>query len=348
MGKVSTFFGDFEEVDEQEEGKVVPKEVDTEEKPDVDIEKDTEIEPVEKVEPEKVVPDSKGGGGKEVEEVDDLIKTFDSLVESLEKEELMFLDEDKVYEPTADGFQQMLKDNMEAQKAKLEKEFEEREAKLREELEGGQEVKFADLDPSDEEHALAMLEQYYQLTGFTEDEVKDKIIEVKTLDNLEKEAKIAQRFLVKEEQRLEDLEKKRKEAEIANKQKEIDDYITEVKSQIDAIDEVSGLKLDAKTKEKVKDYLFKVDKKDGLTQAQRASKDPQRRLKLAILDFMDFNKKDIEIKVKTELANEYSKKTSRFTSKNVSTKGTTVEAQESKEGLRPGFMDFWSTSRNED
>ena len=192
-----------------------------------------------------------------------------------------------------------------------------------------------------------MLEQYYQLTGFTEDQIKDKITEVKTLNNLEREAKIAQRFLVKEEQKLEAIEKQKEEEKIANKQKEIDAYITEVKSQIDAIDEIAGFKLDTKTKEKVKDYLFKVDK-DGLTQAQKAGKDPQRRLKLAILDFIDFNKKDVEIKVKTELANEYSKKVSRFTSKNVSTKGTTVEAQEKTEGLKPGFMDFWSASRNED
>ena len=208
MGKVSTFFGDFEEVDESIE-KVIPREVDTEENQEVDTEKEDNQNPIEKVEPGKVAPNSKGGGEEKSEEVDDLIKTFDSLVESLEKEELMFLDEEKVYEPTPEGFQQMLKDNMEAQKAKLEKEFEEREAKLREELENSQVVKFADLDPSDEEHALAMLEQYYQLTGFTEDEIKDKITEVKTLDNLEKEAKIAQRFLVKEEQKLEAIEKQK-------------------------------------------------------------------------------------------------------------------------------------------
>ena len=60
---------------------------------------------------------------------------------------------------------------------------------------------------------------------------------------------------------------------------------------------------------------------------------------------MDFNKKDVEIKVKTELSNEYSKKVSRFTNKNVSAKGTTIDAQEKTDGLKPGFMDFWSTSR---
>lgn len=346
MGKVSTFFGDFEEVDESIE-KVIPREVDTDENQEVDTEKDDDTKPIEKVESEKIAPNSKGVGEQKPEEVDDLVKTFDSLVESLEKEELMFLDEDKVYEPTPEGFQQMLKDNMEAQKTKLEKEFAEKEAKLREEFENEQTVKFADLDPSDEEHAMVMLTQYYQLTGFTEDEIKDKLSEVKTLDNVEKEAKVAQRFLVKEEQKLEALEKQQEAKKEADRQAEIDTYIAEVKAQIDAMDEVAGLKLDEKTKGKVKDYLFKVDK-DGLTQAQKASKDPQRRLKLAILDFMDYNKKDIEVKVKSELANEYSKKVSRFTSKNVSSKGTTVEAQEKTEGLKPGFMDFWSASRNED
>ena len=346
MGKVSTFFGDFEEEDSGVVD-VISKEIDTEEIPEVDIEKDNDQKPDVKVELEKVAPDSTGVGNTKSEVVDDLVKTFDSLVESLEKEDLMFLDEEKVYDPTPEGFQQMLKDNMEAQRTKLEKEFEEREAKLREELDSDQNVKFADLDPNDEEHAIVMLEQYYQLTGFTEEEVKEKISEVKTLGNVEKEARVAQRFLVKEEQKLEVIEKQRKDKEVLDKQVEIDNYIADVKAQIDAIDEIAGFKLDTKTKDKVKDYLFKTDK-DGLTQAQKASKDPQRRLKLAILDFMDFNKKDVEIKVKTELANEYSKKVSRFTNKNVSAKGTTIDAQEKTDGLKPGFMDFWSTSRNED
>jgi len=346
MGKVSTFFGDFEEVDESAE-QIIPKEVDTEEKVEVDVEKEEDTKPIEKVEHGKVAPDSKGGGEENKEEVNDLIKTFDSLVESLEKEELMFLDEEKVYEPTPEGFQQMLKDNMEAQKSKLEKEFEEREAAIRAELERGQEVKFADLDPSEETHALAMLEQYYKLTDYTDDEIKDKIDTLKTLGDVEKEAKIAQRFLVKKEKEYEEVEKQREASKVADKQKEIDDYINSVKSQIDAVEEMAGFKLDTKTKNGFKDYLFKQDK-EGLTAAQKAAKDPNRRLKLAFMDYMDYNKKDFEIKAKTELANEYSKKVSRFTSKNVSTKGTTVEAQEKTEGLKPGFMDFWSASRNED
>lgn len=346
MGKVSTFFGDFEELDESEK-EVIHKEVDTEEKVEVDTEKEEDQKPSDREELGKVEPNSKGERESKEEEVDDLIKTFDSLVESLEKEELLFLDEEKVYEPTPEGFQQMLKDNMEAQKAKLEKEFEEREAVIRAELERGQEVRFADLDPSDEDHALAMLEQYYKLTDYTDDEIKDKIDTLKTLGDVEKEAKIAQRFLVKKEKEFEEIEKKKEVEKEANKQKEIDDYINSVKSQIDAVEEMAGFKLDTKTKNGFKDYLFKQDK-EGLTAAQKAAKDPNRRLRLAFMDYMDYNKKDFEIKVKTELANEYSKKVSRFTSKNTSTKGTTIEAQEKTEGLKPGFMDFWSASRNDD
>ena len=58
---------------------------------------------------------------------------------------------------------------------------------------------------------------------------------------------------------------------------------------------------------------------------------------------MDFNKKDFEIKAKTELANEFTKKTSRFTSKQSKSKGATIVEPESKEGLQPGFLDFWQS-----
>ena len=125
---------------------------------------------------------------------------------------------------------------------------------------------------------------------------------------------------------------------------EIEDYISAVKAEIDEMEEMSGFKLTNKMKKDFKDYMFKFDK-DGMTEAQKASKDPKRRLKLAFLDFVDYNKKDFEIKAKTELANEYTKKNSRFTSKQAKTKGANIrkEGDQPDEGLKPGFLDFWST-----
>ena len=203
------------------------------------------------------------------------------------------------------------------------------------------------MDPSDEYDAIDMLQKYYLETGFTEDEAADKLKQVKELGALEKEAKVAQRYLGKQEAKKEELERKRQEEEEVSRQKQIEDYISAVKAEIDEMEEMSGFKLTNKMKKDFKDYMFKFDK-DGMTEAQKASKDPKRRLKLAFLDFVDYNKKDFEIKAKTELANEYTKKNSRFTSKQAKTKGANIrkEGDQPDEGLKPGFLDFWSTPTN--
>ena len=80
----------------------------------------------------------------------------------------------------------MLKDNMTAYQKKLDKEFEEKEINIRKEYESKNKVRIADMDPSKEDQATEMLKSYYQETGFTEDEITDKLAEVKDLDSWEK------------------------------------------------------------------------------------------------------------------------------------------------------------------
>ena len=331
MSKIETPWGDFEKFEETTDTEVV--------EPTTEV--TTEIE-----------PDSTGAGEEiktvvvDTEEVSDIVKAFEDITSSLEDEELLFVPEDKQYEPTPAGFKEMLKDNAEALKSKLETEFQEKLDKLKAEYEDNNVVRVADLDPSVEEEAMAMLERYYLETGFTEDEIKEKLEEVKALDSFEKEAKVAQRFLVKQEKELETLREQKKLKEEQDKKAEIDNYVNSIKTKIDEIEEMAGFKLTPKVKSGFKDYIFKKDK-EGLTQAQRAAQDPDRRLRLAFLDYIDYNKKDVEIKVKTELANEFEKKRSRFTSTQAMSKGTTVERKESQEGLPKGFADFWNGNSTE-
>ena len=340
---VSSLWGDFDEVEDEvlDTKEVNTEEVDTEEVKGDKVEPEKSEEP--DGEPEKTEPEKKEEVKDESDE-DPLAKTFDEIAEALEIEELLFLDDDKEYDASPEGFKAMLKDNMSSYQRKLAKEFEEKEASIRKEYESKNKPRIADMDPSNEGQAQEMLKNYYSETGFTEDEIKDKLAEVKDLDNWEKEARIAQRYLSKKEKEQEELEAKAEERAKAEREAEINNYINSVKSEIDGLEEISGFQLTPKLKKDFKNYLFEFDK-EGKTPAQRASTDSQRRLRLAFLDFMDFNKKDFEIKVKTELAKEYTKKTSRFTSKQAKSKGATIVEPETKEGLQPGFLDFWQTEQ---
>ena len=357
---LDTLRGDFEISEEDNlENEETPKEEleDKEETPDIE-EKEEEDPKPKKEKEDKEEPDPEGEGDKDKKEdkkkeeeedndEDETTKLYEDIASSLEEEELIFLEDDKEYEATPEGFKQMMEDNILAYKDKMEKEFKERETQIRKSYEESNKPKIADMDPSDESQALEMLEKYYQETGFTEDEIKDKIEEVKELENLEKEAKVAKRFLGKKEEEANKKEEQRKAQEEEQKAQQVQEYIDGLKSEIDSMDEMAGFKLNNKVKRDFKNYLFKTDK-EGLTPAQRAGKDPDRRLRLAFLDFMDFNKKDFEIKAKTELANEYSKKVSRFTSKQAKAKGKTVKKDnelESDNGLKPGFLDFWSAEK---
>ena len=338
---VESLWGDFEELEETQE---TPKEEIEVETPKEDIEEET---PKEDIEESSKVPKEETKETPKEEEEEGLSKTFNEIASYLEEEELMFLEDDKTFDATPEGFKKMLEENFNSYKDKLEEEFKNRELAIRNEYEKSNAPKISEMDPSDEYDAIDMLQKYYLETGFTEDEAADKLKQVKELGDLEKEAKVAQRYLGKQEAEREELERKRQEEEEASKQKQIEDYISAVKSEIDEMEEMSGFKLTNKMKKDFKDYLFKFDK-DGMTEAQKASKDPKRRLKLAFLDFVDYNKKDFEIKAKTELANEYTKKNSRFTSKQAKTKGANIrkEGDQPDEGLKPGFLDFWSTPTN--
>jgi len=347
---VDSLWGEFKQLEEEE----TPVEETTEEvkKPKVKEEEEEEEEE-EEAEEEAPVEEPKPEESKSKKPKDDtekpsrdLSETFEEIAEGLEAEELLFLDPEKKYDGDSKGFKQMMEDNMLAYGEKLKKDFAAQEASIRRSYEEKSAPKIADMDPSDDNDAMDLLHKYYLETGFNEDEVEEKLQEVKNLENLEKEAIIAQRFLGKKEAKEDQLKEAAKEKDNEDRNIKVKEYITSVKSEIDEMEEISGFKLSNKMKTDFKDYLFKFDK-EGKSPAQKAGVDPKRRLRLAFMDFVDFNKKDFEIKAKTELADEYSKKASRFTSTQSKARGKTVskESDTPDQGLQPGFLDFWQSNQ---
>ena len=333
MAKTETLWGDFEEFEGVDPVEPNEDPVDPVEPIEEDSTKGKDPEPKEKT-PEDKDP-----------KVEEEPSIYDQIANSLEEDELLLLDDDKTYDESPDGFKEMIRDSVSKYRQKLEEEFKVKEEEIRNSYASANAPKIADLDPDDEAHATYMLEKYYLETGFTEDEAKEKIALLKDLDNVEKEAKIAKRFLAKQEDEKDKFLKQQQEQEEADRQKAVDAYITSIKTEINEMEEIAQFKLTPSVKKGFISYLFDVDK-EGKTKAQKAAEDPNRRLRLAFLDYVDFNKKDFEIKAKTELANEYAKKASRFTSKESTSKGTTVKKQDPEtQEFNSGFLDFWNSNK---
>lgn len=353
---MDTLWGNFEDLEDRQEEVVEEVEKEDEEieedeteAEEEEVESDEQEEQEEEIEKEE--PDSKTQNKKEEdkeESNDSLIETFNSISEVLEEEELVFLDPDKQYDSTPEGFSKMMRDNMEGYKKQIEQDFANKEAKIRAEYENASKPKAADMDPNDESHAETLLVDYYKETGLEDSEIKERLSELKDLDQLPKEARLAKRFLEKKEAKEEMEQAEAAKQKELDDQKKVEDYISEVKSEIDSMEEMAGFKLTNKMRNEFKDYLFKRDK-DGKTAAQKADTDAKRRLRLAFYDFIDYNKKDIEIKATTEVSNNLKKKVSRFKDTKAKAKGKPVIKDDgSEKPFSKGFLSFWDPAGNMD
>jgi hypothetical protein len=77
-----------------------------------------------------------------------------------------------------------------------------------------------------------------------------------------------------------------------------------------------------------KDYLFKPAPRTGKTKMQENMADENRRLRIAFLDYMDYNKKDITKAITTDLTRTHRKKLTRFSSTGIKNKnGVSIKAR---------------------
>ena len=283
-----------------------------------------------------------------VEEVSDLGSMFEDISDDLEANELLFLPDDAVYAPTPEGLKELLKDNFKAMKDKLESENNEYLAARLAEIEGNGTLKYADMDTADEEHAEHMLTRWYEATGLDEDEIRDKIDELRELGLTSREARLAQKFLVRSEKVAEEQAREAaKQEEIESRQRTIE-YIDNIKKAINETTEVLGIKPTAKQKEKFQEYLFKTGR-DGKTQAMRDGEDESKRLKYAWMQYMDFDAKTFETAAKTKVVNEIDKKVKRFASVESSARGVTGREPDGQNpGLKRGALDFWNVPMSDD
>lgn len=276
----------------------------------------------------------------------DLVSMLEDIAEDLEVNDLLFVG-DTQYEQSVKGLKDMLKDNFVALKEKLEKESNAILASRLADIEKVSQPKFADMSVDDEDSAKLMLTKWYEATGLDEEEIDEKITEWQELGLLSKEAKSAQKFLIRLEKEVEaQQEQERVQAE-QEEVKQNEQYVANLKKAILDTEDVLGIKPTAKQKKEFTDYLFKFDK-DGKTQAIRDGEDESKRLKLAWMQFLDYKASDLKIEATTKAANELEKRSKRFTTPESVAKGTTRREMEETTEFKKGSLDWWAPGRQDD
>lgn len=269
-------------------------------------------------------------------DADAFTSEFDAVTDLLEAEGSLFIDPEKTYSNDVAGLAEMMRDNAVAQRAKIEAEFKGTpgEGDIPEKV-------FSDLDPEDGKQAEILYRQHLADTGYTDAEINDKVTDAVTNSTLTKEANIAKRVLSAKEDKAVANAEAAYQKSVEDNNASVKEAVDSIKATIDSTDEISGFKLDEKEKSAFKDYLFKKGG-DGKTEAQRANTE-ERRLRVAYLDFKDYNKADIIIQAKTEVSKAFKKGTSRFSDPNASVKGKSVaEKPDEKEGtINNDILNTW-------
>lgn len=198
---------------------------------------------------------------------------------------------------------------------------------------GESHIDWSEVSDSDDSLKVMALKILYKKQGMSDEDIHEEIEEITSSNKLDKKGVAAIDVLAK--QQLEDAdkeaEKRAKEEAAFEKQRETE--INELKSTIDSSKEIAGFELDDSKRKAFKDYLFKVDPRTGKTQMQENMASEERRMTIAFLDFVNYNKSDLKKEVTTSLTKTRKKQLSKYTDKNLKNTNTaTVKTQNNKSG----------------
>lgn len=178
-------------------------------------------------------------------------------------------------------------------------------------------IVWADVNIEEEDAQVAALTQFYVNQGMSVDEAKEEIEDVKESGKLYKKADVAQEALIKIQTANEELRKKKATQEEKEADKKAKKEIDDLKTTIDSAETIAGFKLDTKRRKEFKEYLFKVKPRTGKTQMQENMSSEERRMNIAFLDFVDYNKADLKREVQTDLTKKRKKRLTRYSDKGV-------------------------------
>lgn len=263
------------------------------------------------------------------------------LMEALSEEGVLEIEDITKYEDSTDGLLKAIQDTAEKKVeatlgglsplAKKLIDIDRNGGDIREAFEILADVSYAEIDETDPDFQSDLIRDYYQFQEWDESEIKGKLeqLEEAGSDALAKEAKIAKKYLVKQQDK--ERAEYEKSVEDNKKQKETKqkETLESIKSLVFETEDLGGFKLTKKDREKLFEHITKpVDKKTGETQLARNRRDPVKQLLAAYLDMIDYNVEDVERKAATKATTKLKQAISRTT--DIVAKGTKGKPVEDK------------------
>lgn len=292
-------FGDFVENEELENKKPIPEETGVEE--DEYLEKDSQEESYEE---------------EEGEEINDEDKTpYQILMEDLVEKGVLFADEDKEYDVSEDGIQELLEDTVNARLGSLFQENEEL-AMLYDVVQNGGtiqdvmqiygEVNYSELDMSDAGTQEQVIIDYYTAKGLSEDRIARLIESSKDDGSFGNEVQEAYSALVNSQrvqmqEYLNSLEEQK-----AQEEEYIREQMVTLRQTINNIEEIQGFKMDKRTRDDFFNYMT-APTKSGMTRLQEDAQDYEKQLVMAFMYYTNFNSEDLERRATNNVTDKLSK-----------------------------------------
>lgn len=151
-------------------------------------------------------------------------------------------------------------------------------------------IDFATLDLTDEANQKMVIRELLKVQGYTPEEIKEEIQDYEDGLMLEKKSKVASKKLETIQDKRLDQELKAQQAEVKEREKALNSYISDIQKLIKESKEIAGLQVEDKDKKDFEAYLFKKDKV-GLTQYQKdLNENPNKtQVELAYLKFKKYD-----------------------------------------------------------
>lgn len=265
---------------------------------DLDRDEDPEEEPTPKAQ------------DTEPEDLDD--EAMSGLVTALAEEEILVLNPDKTYAKGTDGFVEALEDTIEKRKQEWINEIPEEGRSLIDHLKAGRPLEdwvaiknpenLADADLDDTGTQKALIHRHLTAQGYDEEDIEAKLTKLEDMDELQAEAKVAQKYLIKKQKQEELAYEKQLAADIRAREEAEEDAKEQLKDSIMKTKEIGGFRLDKKRQEELFDHITKPVGKTGKTKLQLNQSTFEKQLLAAYLDMIDYKFEDLEKKAVTKVS----------------------------------------------
>lgn len=299
-------FGDFVE-DELENVKPTPGETDVEE----DDLTDEEYSEDDNENQEEYLDEEDSE-----EEINDEDKTpYQILMEDLVEKGVLYADEDKEYDVSEDGIQELLEDTVNARLGSL---FQENEdlAMLYDIVQNGGtiqdvmqmygQVNYSELDMSDEGTQEQVVIDYYTAKGLSEDRISRLINSSKDDGTFGNEVQEAYTSLVQSQKaQMQEYLNSLEERKIEQEEYAREQLVT-LRQTINSIEEIQGFKMDKRTRDDFFNYMTQPTK-SGMTRLQEDAQDYEKQLVMAFMYYTNFNSEDLQKRATTNVADRLSK-----------------------------------------